>query len=499
MKPSPLKTPNLGPPIHSCNTELPSRLNNVSMPVPPFLPTRATTIRRTVEFQSKLHLTSPSSSFSPRRFKNHSAAEKVDVGKWSSGIVEAANEPSSSKLLQVVLVSPQIPGNTGCIARTCAASAVGLHLVGVAGMVEPDILDNALDWYSLIHRLAYLMPFRQWDEEQQMMGNYMETTERSIGRIEQSLESMEHGLGMIMAQQKVFRGLLEQLLNNITGRVIRAENIPESSYKDGEQVASIASASQDEETVKKVYHQLTFYGRDNNFPRVEVMKQEIAGSEEENLQENGQKIVDVDEKGAGQFLQGVDEILDVKSWMFVHADSRASCSPKLGKARETTQSQRSMHLRRIKLTIPVSQFLKPEIVTPNLDGIVITSLKIIPLMYEEKSGKHFDNADTLWCGCLDAFFHFFHKNSLAVWQLSQGQQGYLEEMDKIMVGMGVPYSKIDSEKVLVAIPNARRCKKSIPSMVKNAYILIWRVTLIRITAMGKVWAYAVGEGLGRDL
>lgn len=25
----------------------------------------------------------------------------------------------------------QIPGNTGCIARTCAASAVGLHLVGV--------------------------------------------------------------------------------------------------------------------------------------------------------------------------------------------------------------------------------------------------------------------------------------------------------------------------------------------------------------------------------
>lgn len=26
----------------------------------------------------------------------------------------------------------QIPGNTGCIARTCAASAVGLHLVGVS-------------------------------------------------------------------------------------------------------------------------------------------------------------------------------------------------------------------------------------------------------------------------------------------------------------------------------------------------------------------------------
>ena len=32
--------------------------------------------------------------------------------------------------LAVVLVTPKIPGNTGCIARTCAASRVPLHLVG---------------------------------------------------------------------------------------------------------------------------------------------------------------------------------------------------------------------------------------------------------------------------------------------------------------------------------------------------------------------------------
>uniref|UniRef100_A0A0D3BB65 tRNA/rRNA methyltransferase SpoU type domain-containing protein n=1 Tax=Brassica oleracea var. oleracea TaxID=109376 RepID=A0A0D3BB65_BRAOL len=46
------------------------------------------------------------------------------------GAGEGVKEDARSKLLQVVLVSPQIPGNTGCIARTCAASAVGLHLVG---------------------------------------------------------------------------------------------------------------------------------------------------------------------------------------------------------------------------------------------------------------------------------------------------------------------------------------------------------------------------------
>ncbi|KAJ8899219.1 hypothetical protein K2173_012395 [Erythroxylum novogranatense] len=52
---------------------------------------------------------------------------------------DAINEVSqNNKLLQVVLVSPQIPGNTGCIARTCAASAVGLHLVGPLGFQIDD-------------------------------------------------------------------------------------------------------------------------------------------------------------------------------------------------------------------------------------------------------------------------------------------------------------------------------------------------------------------------
>uniref|UniRef100_A0A804LT89 tRNA/rRNA methyltransferase SpoU type domain-containing protein n=1 Tax=Zea mays TaxID=4577 RepID=A0A804LT89_MAIZE len=42
------------------------------------------------------------------------------------------------RMLHVVLVSPLIPGNTGSIARTCAASAVGLHLVGPLGYKVDD-------------------------------------------------------------------------------------------------------------------------------------------------------------------------------------------------------------------------------------------------------------------------------------------------------------------------------------------------------------------------
>ncbi|XP_031488758.1 uncharacterized protein LOC116256516 [Nymphaea colorata] len=216
MKPSPLRTPNLGPPIHSCNTELPSRLNNVSMPVPPFLPTRATTIRRTVEFQSKLHLPSPSSSFSPRRFKNHSAAEKADVGKCSSGIVEAANEPSSSKLLQVVLVSPQIPGNTGCIARTCAASAVGLHLVGPLGFQIDDakLKRAGLDYwpYVIVKVHRSWAEFQGYFKQQEGEKRLLAFTKR--GTITHSDFSFKCGDWLVFGSET--SGLLPEVLNDCT-------------------------------------------------------------------------------------------------------------------------------------------------------------------------------------------------------------------------------------------------------------------------------------------
>ncbi|GJN03932.1 hypothetical protein PR202_ga21431 [Eleusine coracana subsp. coracana] len=54
----------------------------------------------------------------------------------AAGPVGSGGEVALAKrMLHVVLVSPLIPGNTGSIARTCAASAVGLHLVGVRYVV----------------------------------------------------------------------------------------------------------------------------------------------------------------------------------------------------------------------------------------------------------------------------------------------------------------------------------------------------------------------------
>uniref|UniRef100_A0A0E0AXD7 tRNA/rRNA methyltransferase SpoU type domain-containing protein n=1 Tax=Oryza glumipatula TaxID=40148 RepID=A0A0E0AXD7_9ORYZ len=68
----------------------------------------------------------------------------------AAGPVGSGAEVARAKrMLHVVLVSPLIPGNTGSIARTCAASAVGLHLVGVRYVVVKihDSWDEFRDYF----------------------------------------------------------------------------------------------------------------------------------------------------------------------------------------------------------------------------------------------------------------------------------------------------------------------------------------------------------------
>ncbi|MEG2144323.1 MAG: tRNA (cytidine(34)-2'-O)-methyltransferase [Oscillospiraceae bacterium] len=57
-----------------------------------------------------------------------------------------------NKILNIVLVEPQIPQNTGNIARTCAVTGARLHLVGPMGFsVEDKKLKRAgLDYWSFL-------------------------------------------------------------------------------------------------------------------------------------------------------------------------------------------------------------------------------------------------------------------------------------------------------------------------------------------------------------
>lgn len=54
--------------------------------------------------------------------------------------------------LNVVLVHPQIPQNTGNVSRTCAATGVGLHLVGPLGFkIDDKLLKRAgLDYWEYV-------------------------------------------------------------------------------------------------------------------------------------------------------------------------------------------------------------------------------------------------------------------------------------------------------------------------------------------------------------
>ncbi|XP_052192749.1 uncharacterized protein LOC127801551, partial [Diospyros lotus] len=91
-------------------------------------------------FQAQAQLLSlhPSPALLSALFFVYSSREGGNGSCLPNGVGEAVSGASPEKLLQVVLVSPQIPGNTGCIARTCAASAVGLHLVGPLGFQVDD-------------------------------------------------------------------------------------------------------------------------------------------------------------------------------------------------------------------------------------------------------------------------------------------------------------------------------------------------------------------------
>lgn len=56
-------------------------------------------------------------------------------------------------MLDIVLVEPEIPHNTGAIARTCAATGAALHLIKSLGF---DISDKAvkrcgLDYWYLVN------------------------------------------------------------------------------------------------------------------------------------------------------------------------------------------------------------------------------------------------------------------------------------------------------------------------------------------------------------
>lgn len=70
--------------------------------------------------------------------------------------------PTLDPPLQVVLVSPQIPPNTGNVARTCAVTGCRLHLVGPLGfsLDEKELRRAGLDYWREVSPEVH----RDWPE-----------------------------------------------------------------------------------------------------------------------------------------------------------------------------------------------------------------------------------------------------------------------------------------------------------------------------------------------
>ena len=58
------------------------------------------------------------------------------------------------KQLKIVLVEPQIPQNTGNIARTCAVTGASLHLVQPMGFTVTDKHLKTC-WFGLLAQAGY--------------------------------------------------------------------------------------------------------------------------------------------------------------------------------------------------------------------------------------------------------------------------------------------------------------------------------------------------------
>lgn len=92
---------------------------------------------------------------------NASKDQETTIDKEQGG-PSVDDKVSNLSGLRVVLVHPQIPGNTGTIARTCAATATPLHLVAPLGF---DIDDKAvkragLDYWPYV----FVKCHESWEE-----------------------------------------------------------------------------------------------------------------------------------------------------------------------------------------------------------------------------------------------------------------------------------------------------------------------------------------------
>lgn len=110
--------------------------------------------------------------------------------------------------LNIVLIEPEIPQNTGNIARTCAAVGARLHLVGPMGfqITDKQVKRAGLDYWDKLD-ISYYDSTEEFFEKNQDGKFYFFTTKGEIAH-----SDMEYENHAFLVFGKETKGLPEELL-----------------------------------------------------------------------------------------------------------------------------------------------------------------------------------------------------------------------------------------------------------------------------------------------
>ena len=125
--------------------------------------------------------------------------------------------------LNIVLVEPQIPQNTGNIARTCAATGARLHLVGPMGFKVDDakLKRAGLDYWHLLD-INYYVDLAEFFRKNQGEFYYFSTKARN------KYCDVSYPDGCYIVFGKETAGLPEELLYANAERCVRLPMISEA-------------------------------------------------------------------------------------------------------------------------------------------------------------------------------------------------------------------------------------------------------------------------------
>ena len=119
--------------------------------------------------------------------------------------------------LNIVLIEPQIPQNTGNIARTCAATGARLHLVEPMGFTITDrqVRRAGLDYWDKLN-ITYYASTEEFFEKNKGAEFFYFTT-----KAEQTHSDIKYPNGCFLVFGKETKGLPEELLKANHDRCVR--------------------------------------------------------------------------------------------------------------------------------------------------------------------------------------------------------------------------------------------------------------------------------------